>query len=465
MYIYKMIIETDKFNTLIKFSNEAEYIKNVLKLSENYQVKKVAILYSGNIRSFSNCIDNHLKVFEYLKLYGYTFDIFYQNFKNEPLYNKHIFKDGITTDSELDFNVNEYKNNNLYCSTYQNICQIKGYYDVFQFLINYQKINNIYYECVLRFRYDSELFFNTRKYKIEFDKISIPVFLTFDDILSDDKYIYTPSKGSCSVESENRMFNDRLFYGRQHNMYIPMNAISFVNNYDKIHAETMIGNIIVDNNLKIFYVDKLLFDKKRISIFDDLYPENKLNIFCYLDDTGIKVNIYDIYFFIYIDDTKVKIIQNLDMKYEKDIIFNNHLEKYLLDNIKFINIYYNIICNNINKDPNTDTDYYIIYNICLYIFLNSILQFIKRDFQYDIYLNFDNFLFQNEIKNYQNVKNIFYINNKLKQNKYYNFMNFMEKNVMKKQAVVNGKLENILHMTYEKIDDYGVKHPLYFIWF
>ena len=89
----------------------------------------------------------------------------------------------------------------------------------------------------------------------------------------------------------------------------------------------------------------------------------------------------------------------------------------------------------------------------------------KRDYTYCIYLNFENFIFQDEFKNNKNIKNISYVNSKDINNKYYNFIKFMEKNVGKQYAEIDGKNEVFLHMTYERIDENDNKEPLYFIWF
>jgi hypothetical protein len=94
---------------------------------------------------------------------------------------KNYFTDDIYTKNDLDFKVNEENNNNLYCRLYQNVCQIKGYYDIFNYLIEYQNKSNKFY---------TYLSYLEKNININEDKVIICELKNIDDFGNKDE-LYT----------------------------------------------------------------------------------------------------------------------------------------------------------------------------------------------------------------------------------------------------------------------------------
>jgi len=405
------IIDTDFYEkSIIKFSNEKEYIDRVLKLKDFKKENKVAILYSGNLRSFKYVFENHKKLFKQINDKGYEYDLFYQVFDDENMIFLDNFKDGITINGKMDFSVNEEEGLNLFSTLQQIVSQMYGWYNVFNRFIEFQNKNNTYYEYVVRIRYDITI--ETNKNIFNF---------------ADDNNIYSLKHLAMSVNEPNYMINDRLFYGKQHNMYYPMNTLCFINNYRQIHVETLLGKVIVHNNLKISYIDDCRFTKPSNYLFLENYnskKNNELNIFIYVDNLRIKVNIDCVNkFFINLLDNKLYMIDR-DC-FNDNIILFLKLLIFKLENLKTKEI----------------EDYVSCVLNCLN-FMNEV------EYKFNLYCN---------VKlNIENV-NFYQVDENCKNSKYYRLFKFLNKNI----TIDDNNMSMISFDYYEGPDNKIRKHDIY----
>lgn len=359
-----MIIDKKFENVHLNLNNHDDYIFNFLKL-KNPHVKKFGILFSGNIRSFKSCYNEFLNILKKLREDNYDYDIFYSLFDNEKLSDVPFqFTDGIIIKNKLDFNVDERYNKNTFIMLEQYVSQLYGYYSVFQKVVDYQKNNNIYYEYLMRIRFDHKVWIDKFIFN---DNIILPTTNIFQDI------------------------NDRTAYGTQYNMYYYFNAISFMNQYNKpIDAESYIKYILEYNNRKLFF-DKNFKDKKVYLNLKEIVTNNLnvtlyLNYACSVDSLyfSICANHYDnqnpnLYYkhnsnnrvinHYTNDDTFSFIFKNMLIEYEKNNYSTDYLY-FLVDFIKNLNSHL--------KSMNKDID--IVYisdirsdkNVLNYITFNNI---------------------------------------------------------------------------------------------
>lgn len=338
-----MIINKKFENLNVDFKDHKEYILNFLKL-KNPINKKFGILFSGNIRSFKSCYGEFLDLLKQLQKDKHEYDIFYCIFDNEKLSEVPFeFTDGVKIKNKLDFKVDEKYNNNTFIMLEQYISQLYGYYSVFQKVVDYQKNNNIYYEYLMRIRFDHKVWIDKFIFN---DSIILPKTNIFHDM------------------------NDRTAYGAQYNMYYYFNAVSFINDYNKpIHAESYIKHILEVKNRKLFFDNNFKDKKVYLTLKETVINNSNINLYLNFVVGGtdsayfsICVNHYDnqnpnLYYkhnfnnrvisHYTNDDTFSFIFKNMLTEHEKNKYSTNYLN-FIVEFIKKINDHLKSINNDIN---------------------------------------------------------------------------------------------------------------------
>ena len=342
----------------------------------------------------------------------------------------------ISIDKDIHLNLIK-KNSNIIFYNEDIILHKKYIYCFYEFITNYKNINNInniiyYYNNnteFINYKFNSLIIHNINQYNNE---IYFDYNFNNDELLYIIKFIYYFENNNYKVILKNN--HSTQYYFLKNYFHSEYNNINFtiLNNLNEINSNNFNKKYILNQKINI---DNLNFtnkyDSKSFHLLNNIHYSFISNIFKKLLFLNLKKNII----FINLDEniTENFIIQNLiELDFKNSIIITYNLKLFnnkfkIFDNLStidffeiFDNIEYNY--NDIIIIFGLFIDYYIGYTNFyskLWNFMNRTLLLYINEFDYN-YINTQNLI----IQNFDNIKNILYLNNKVINYNYQLFLIF-----------------------------------------
>lgn len=379
-------IDYERFNRnedLIKFYN-----------LDNPNIKKIGLLYTGNINTFQKNKKIHENLIKNLKK-TYQLDVigFYKE-NDRYLFSIDDFNFDYTyqVESKFPFRINKKFNEFLEYPMKKSIKQLYNYYNVYQKLILHQKKNNCYYDILINLDYSSKLLID---------------YITFEG-LKDEIYTSSGNKLLGNIY-QNKFINLNFVLGKQYLMKCFYNSICHVNEFKQVFINNVILKVLENYNIKNNIIYNLPINENKFTINDNIYIHDVIRVKCSKKTLNFRIHFTIIFldYYFYINNIDNDIYQNhyiINTKLNENDIYKN-IDYYLSEILYYIMIKFNFKKLVFIFDKNTD--------------MNQLITFKNRVSK----LNHENQLLDKEII----IKNK-YVKNKLIYNNEYSLTDYIKFN-------------------------------------